>query len=123
MFAQVRLKRCGLISWRGSESKKHHFAPADAILSGAHHIWNMHDFDYDAPAEVFACKSRGASPRPVTYRRFASGAEAIRFAIEVLPAEMLFGTVVEANDNRFDAKQIRLLYDSERYPLQRQTTG
>ena len=123
MVAQVRLKRCGLISWCGSESKKHHFGPADAIFTGAHHISNMNDFDYDAPAEVFACKSRGASPRPVTYRRFASGAEALRFAIEELPAEVLFGTVVEANDNRFDAKQIRYLYDSKRYPLQRRATG
>jgi len=123
MVAQVRLKRCGLISWCGSESKKHRFAPADAIFTGAHHISNMNDFDYDAPAEVFACKSRGASPRPVTYRRFASGAEALRFAIEELPADVLFGTVVEANDNRFDAKQIRDLYDSKRYPLQRRTTG
>ena len=83
----------------------------------------MNDFDYDAPAEVFACKSRGASPRPVTYRRFASGAEALRFAIEELPAEVLFGTVVEADDNRFDAQQIRNLYDSKRYPLQRRTTA
>jgi hypothetical protein len=122
MVAQVLLKRCGLISWCGSESKKHHLGPANAIFTGAHHIWNMNDFDYDAPAEVFACKSRGASPRPVTYRRFDSGAEALRFAIEVLPADVLFGTVVEANDNRFDAKQIRNLYDSKRYPLQRQTT-
>jgi hypothetical protein len=123
MFAQVRLKRCGLISWWGSESKKLDFAPANAILTCAHYILSMHDFDYDAPAELFACKSRGASPRPVTYRRFESGAEAIRFAIEELPADVLFGTVVEANDKRFDAKQIRLLYDDERYPLQRRSTG
>ena len=83
----------------------------------------MHNFDYSAPAEMFACKSRGSSPRPVTYQRFASCAEAIRFAIEELPADVLFGTVLEIDDHRFDAKQIRRLYDSERYPLQRQITG
>jgi hypothetical protein len=83
----------------------------------------MNDFDYGAPAEVFACKSSGASPRRVTYRRFASGAEAIRFAIEELPADVLVGTVLEATDHRFDTKQIRHLYDSERYPLRRRATG
>ncbi len=80
----------------------------------------MNDFDYGAPAEIFACKSRGASPRPVTYRRFASGAEAVRFAIEELPAEVLFGTVLEVNEQRFDAAEIRKLYESGAYPLQRQ---
>ncbi len=79
----------------------------------------MNDFDYTAPAEIYACRSRGSSPRPVTYRRFDSGAEAIRFAIEELPSEVLFGTVLEANDQRFDAATIRKLYDSEAYPLQR----
>ncbi len=83
----------------------------------------MVDFDYVAPAEIFACKSRGANPRPVTYRRFASGAEAIRFAIEELPDDVLVGTVLVANDHRFDTKQIRHLYDSERYPLRRRATG
>ncbi len=79
----------------------------------------MSDFDYAAPAEVFACRSRGSSPRPVTYRRFNSGAEAIRFAIEELPTEVLFGTVLEVNEQRFDAAQIRKLYESKAYPLQR----
>lgn len=96
---------------------------ADAIRTEAPHICTMHNLDYSAPAEMFACKSRGSSPRPVTYHRFASCAEAIRFAIEELPADVLFGTVLEIDDHRFDAKQIRRLYDSERYPLQRRITG
>lgn len=79
----------------------------------------MTDFDYAAPAELFACRSRGSTSRPVTYRRFKSGAEAIRFAIETLPSDVLFGTVVEVHEQRFDAAQIRKLYDSEDYPLQR----
>jgi hypothetical protein len=83
----------------------------------------MNDFDYAAPAEIYACRSRGSSPRPVTYRRFDSGAEAIRYAIEELPSEVLFGTVLEANDERFDAANIRKLYDSEAYPLQRRDTA
>lgn len=79
----------------------------------------MNSFDYAAPAEVYACRSRGSSPRPVTYRRFGSGAEAIRFAIEELPPDVLFGTVIEANEQRFDAAAIRKLYESGAYPLRR----
>jgi hypothetical protein len=83
----------------------------------------MNDFDYAAPAELFACRSRGSSPRPVTYRRFDSGAEAIRFAIEELPADVLFGTVLEVNEQRFDAAQIRKLYENKAFPLQRRDTA
>jgi hypothetical protein len=83
----------------------------------------MANFDYAAPAEVFACKSRGSSPRPVIYRRFGSGAEAIQFAIEELPSDVLFGTVLEVNEERFDAAQIRKLYESKAYPLQRRETA
>ena len=37
-------------------------------------------FSFEAPAEVFACGRRGHNP--VRYRRFATTAEAVRFAIE-----------------------------------------
>ena len=77
----------------------------------------MTDFDYTAPAELFACASRGASRRPVQYRRFATGAEAIRYAIETLPAAQLVGAVLEIEEARYDGKQIRDLYDNPGYPL------
>jgi hypothetical protein len=79
----------------------------------------MNEFDFSAPAELYTCKSRGSSKRPVTYRRFDSGAEAIRFAIEELAADVLYGTVIEANEQRFDAASIRKLYESGAYPLSR----
>lgn len=79
----------------------------------------MESFDFNAPAEIFASKSRGVSRRPMTYRRFATGAEAIRYAMEVLSVEMLAGTVMEASTARFGAAEIRKLYDSPEYPLQR----
>lgn len=79
----------------------------------------MDDFDYAAPAEVFASRSRGSTPRPVAYRRFITGAAAIQYVIEKLPSEFLFGTIIEANEQRFDAAQIRKLYDSKSYPLER----
>ncbi len=91
--------------FHGAAQIARNFASAalDAIRRGTPHIFSMNDFDYAAPAEVFACRSRGSSPRPVTYRRFDSGAEAIRFAIEELPSDVLFGTVLEVNEKRFDA--------------------
>ncbi len=89
------------------------------MTCGRPHIAFMAQCDYAAPAELFACKSRGSSPRPVTYRRFDSCAMAIRFAIEELPSDLLFGTVIEVNEERFDSSQIRELYDSDDYPLAR----
>ena len=42
-------------------------------------------FDYDAPAELFLAKSMKGSRRK-KYRRFATAAEAIRYAVEDLPS-------------------------------------
>jgi hypothetical protein len=75
-------------------------------------------FDYNAPAEVFAGRSmRG--PRPMRYQRFETGAEALRFAIEVLPRANLLGAILEANERRYWHAEIRKLYDSSNYPLPR----
>ncbi len=82
-------------------------------------MFTMNGFDYSAPAEVYACRSRGSSPRPVMYRRFVRGAEAIRFAMEELAADVLYGTVIEANEQRFDAAAIRRLYEAGAYPFPR----
>ena len=82
-------------------------------------MFSMNEFDYSAPAEVYTSKSRGSSKRPVTYRRFDNSAEAIRFAMEEIAADMLYGTVIESNEQRLDAAAIRELYDSGAYPLSR----
>lgn len=119
MFAQASLKRWPLISQRAGDCKVHRRKPADAICCVPPHIKTMSDIDYAAPAEVYACRSRGSSRRPVSYRRFDTCAEAIRFAIEELPPEVLYGTILEVNEQRFAAAEIRLLYDSQAYPLQR----
>jgi len=79
----------------------------------------MDGFDFSAPAEIFASKSRGASRRPMTYHRFSSTAEAVRYAVEVLSSETLFGTIMEVNGGRFDATEIRRLYEHADYPFQR----
>ncbi len=75
-------------------------------------------FDYKAPAEVFAGRSmRG--PRPMRYQRFDTGAEALRFAIEILPRANLLGAILEANERRYWHAEIRKLYDAPGYPLPR----
>jgi acyl-CoA reductase-like NAD-dependent aldehyde dehydrogenase len=45
------------------------------------------------------------------------GREGIRFAMEELASDVLYGTVIEANEQRFDAAAIRRLYESGAYPL------
>lgn len=80
----------------------------------------MVDFNYAAPAEVFAYKTCGFGSSVLTYRRFDDSASAIRFMIEVLPSRLLPSAVLEANEHRFSAKQIRKLYDCDTYPYKRQ---
>ena len=77
------------------------------------------DFDYGAEAELFSGKFRTNRRVPIGYRRFDVAAEAIRFAIEELRSEFLPGTVLEVGEERFNASEIRRLYEGPDYPLDR----
>lgn len=79
----------------------------------------MDPFDFDADAELFPTRSRASRRQPVGYKRFPRAAEAIRYAIEELPPEFLVGAFLEVNEERFDAAQIRGLYERPDYPLAR----
>jgi hypothetical protein len=79
-------------------------------------------FDYRAPAELYASASK-TGKRPMRYTRFKSAAEAIKYAVEVLPPELLIGSTLEVNEERFDGFGIRALYESANYPLRRRKTG
>ena len=76
----------------------------------------MQTFDYAAPAELFPSRNRKVASK-VTYRRFDSAADAIRFAIEELPEPLLLGACIEINERRLGHQEIRALYSSDAYPL------
>ena len=79
-------------------------------------------FDYDAAAELFPPRQAGASAfRVPTYKRFAFASEAIQFAIEKLPRTFLLGAYLQVGDDRYGHRDIRRLYESADYPLERAT--
>jgi hypothetical protein len=80
-------------------------------------------FNYSASADLFSMKSRNGRRQPLSYRHFASAAEAIRYAIEDIPAQFLIGTLLETDDSRYDSRQIHRLYESSRFPLARRTVA
>jgi len=76
-------------------------------------------FDYSVAAELFMGKGKGGPRKPLSYRRFATAAEAIRFAVEELPAVRALDAWMQVGDERFDGDDIQRLYESGDYPLQR----
>ena len=65
----------------------------------------MSSFDYSAPAELFLAKSAKGSR--TKYRRFATAAEALRYAVEDLRMTKTFGAWLEVGDERFDSSAIQ----------------
>ena len=82
----------------------------------------MEAFDYNREAELFPAGTRGSRRKAFSYRRFDRVADAIQFAMEVLSSQSLTGAYLEVDQQRFNAEGIRLLYESEDYPLTRSTT-
>jgi hypothetical protein len=79
--------------------------------------------DYSTEAELSPTASgvelsrRRKMRQPSGFGRFARAADAIRFAIEELPPELLLATRLKVADERFNSEEIRRLYESLEYPL------
>jgi hypothetical protein len=88
-------------------------------------------FDYSTEAELSPTASevallpasRRRMRQPTGYGRFARAADAIRFAIEELPPELLLAAQLKVADKRFDGDGIRRLYESVEYPLARRAVS
>jgi hypothetical protein len=77
-------------------------------------------FDYDAPAELFPSRTKKGRGQ-ITYKRFETGAEAIRFAIEDVPPAALVGAYLELDEARFGFQDIHSLYRDAAFPLKRRS--
>jgi hypothetical protein len=78
-------------------------------------------FDYNVEAELFTSRSGRSSRTMGGYRRFARGADAVRFAIEELSPRLLLGACLEVDEQRYGVDAIRRLYECGNYPLVRST--
>jgi hypothetical protein len=76
-------------------------------------------FDYGSPAELFTAKRTRVIRSRLGYRRFATAAEAIRFAVEDVPALRMLDVWLVVGDERFDSEKIQHLYEIDAYPLRR----
>jgi hypothetical protein len=74
-------------------------------------------FRYSAPGELFLAKRTKGSRK--NYRRFATAAEAIGYAVEDLRTPKAFVAWLEVGDGRFDSRGIQRLYEAHDYPLRK----
>ena len=73
-------------------------------------------FNYSSPAELYLPTRRG---RHTDYRRFATAAEAIGYAVEELRARRSLTAWMQVGDERFNKDEIHRLYDDGDFPLRK----
>ena len=76
-------------------------------------------FNYDAAAGLYYGRPGVHARKATGYRRFASAAAAVLFAIEQLAPAQLDFALLEVDEDRFSAAEIRGLYESADFPLAR----
>ena len=76
--------------------------------------------DYLVPAELYP----GAAQRHagLSYHRFDTLAEAVRYAVEELKPSQLAGAFIEAAEVRYGGAEIATLYEAAAYPLTRRSS-
>ncbi len=82
----------------------------------------MEHFDLETPADVFVGADRRNGRQPMVYRRFETGAEAIRHVIESVEPASLPGAVIETDETRLETTDIRAIYESADFPLARRVS-
>jgi hypothetical protein len=85
-------------------------------------VEGLEGFDYEAPAELFPSRSKKGRGQ-ISYKRFDTAAEAIRFAIEDVSPPALLGAYLEVDEARFGLYEIQYLYERAAYPLTRRATA
>ena len=106
---------CQKATWARVASKQS--LPVDFVIEFSMNA-KRRDCDIRLRHTLFMGKRKG-EPRQLRYRRFATAAEAIRFAVEELPAVRALGAWMQVGDQRFDGDDIQRLYETNDYPLQR----
>ena len=76
-------------------------------------------FDYAASAELYMPKRKPGARQALSYRRFTTATEAIRFAVEELPTVRTLGAWMQVGEERFNSDDIQRLYESTSYPRRR----
>jgi Arc/MetJ-type ribon-helix-helix transcriptional regulator len=71
-------------------------------------------FDYNSPAELYLSRRIG---RHTDYRRFATAAEAIHYAVEELRTRRSLSAWMQVGEDRFNKDEIHRLYANGDYPL------
>ena len=79
------------------------------------------NIDYQAPAELFPAPAHRHGP--LRYHRFATLAEALRFAQEELTPAELAGACIEVDEVRYTGPEISALYNATGYPLSRPSSS
>jgi hypothetical protein len=82
------------------------------------HAETLNGFNYGAPAELFPSRNKKGKTL-ARYKRFDTAAEALRFAVEDVPAPALVGAYLEVDEARFGVDEIHFLYENVAFPLQR----
>jgi hypothetical protein len=82
----------------------------------------MTAFDYGTKADLFVSRRALSRQKPLEYKSFQFARDAIRYAMEQLSPERLGGICMEIDERRYGSDEIRTLYESEAYPLERRAT-